>query len=54
MARLTAAAVVDITALTKDRNTYLHRANRFPSDDEIRRFLMHTTNALKEATTFPT
>ena len=52
--RFTGAAQADIHALTNDRNHYLHRANVFPLDTHIRRFLMRTTNALKEATTFPT
>jgi len=44
---------LDIQAITKDRNKYLHSANVFPADVEIRRFLIRTTTALREAATFP-
>jgi hypothetical protein len=43
----------DLKALTKDRNRYLHKANDFPPDGVIRRFLLRTVLALKEASTFP-
>ena len=44
----------DLRLLKNDRNSYLHRANNFPTDGVIRRFLTRTTNGIKEATTFPT
>lgn len=44
----------DLKALTTDRNRYLHRANIFPIDGDIRRFLLRTVLALQEASTFPT
>lgn len=43
----------DIRSLTVDRNTYMHRANCFPSDGTIRQFLNRTIRAINEATTFP-
>ena len=43
----------DLQALTVDRNKYLHKANVFPIDGDIRRFLLRTVLALKEASTFP-
>lgn len=43
----------DLRALTTDRNQFLHRANVFPADGDMRRFLMRTINALQEAATFP-
>jgi hypothetical protein len=44
----------DLGNLKDDRNSYLHRANNFPTDGLIRRFLARTTNGIKEASTFPT
>jgi hypothetical protein len=44
----------DLVLLKNDRNSYLHRANNFPTDVIIRIFLVRTTNGIKEATTFPT
>jgi hypothetical protein len=49
----TSATDGDLKALTTDRNRYLHRANLFPLDGDIRRFLLRTVLALKEASTFP-
>jgi hypothetical protein len=49
----TAATDADLSQLTDDRNTYLHQANVFPSDVEMRRFLTRTVKALQEAVTFP-
>jgi hypothetical protein len=43
-----------LRALKDDRNKYLHRANIFPQDVDIRRFLSRTVLALMEASTFPT
>lgn len=43
----------DLAALTTDRNLYLHRANVFPNDVVMRRFLTRTARALQEAVTFP-
>ena len=48
-----AATEIELRALTTERNAYLHRANLFPLDLHIRRFLVRTLLALKEATTFP-
>lgn len=44
----------DIRTVKDDRNTYLHRANCFPSDGIIKQFLNRTIRAINEATTFPT
>lgn len=44
----------DLSALTNERNLYLHRANMFPSDAVLRVFLARTLRALQEAVTFPT
>jgi len=49
----TTATDSDIHALTQDRNLYLHVANLFPADTVIRRFLLRTVLAIKEAATFP-
>ena len=46
--------VGDIRNLTRQRNTYMHKAKCFPSDGDIRRFLTRTVHALNEAITFPT
>jgi hypothetical protein len=43
----------DLSALTTDRNFYLHRANVFPTDAILRVFLTRTIRALQEAVTFP-
>jgi len=51
--RFTAPTPTDLGLLKDDRNAYLHRANNFPNDGIIRRFLARTTNGIKEATTFP-
>lgn len=51
--RFTPTTELDLQAVTKDRNKYLHAANLFPADVEIRRFLIRTTTALREAATFP-
>jgi hypothetical protein len=52
--RFTPPTDTDLTLLKDDRNEYLHRANNFPTDGDIRRFLTRTTSGIKEATTFPT
>jgi hypothetical protein len=44
----------DIRTVKGDRNTYLHRANCFPTDGIIKLFLNRTIRAINEATTFPT
>jgi hypothetical protein len=49
----TTATEGGLTALTTERNRYLHRANLFPLDGDIRRFLLRTVLALQEASTFP-
>lgn len=49
----TAGTDADLIVLTNDRNTYLHQAAVFPSDGEMRRFLLRTVKALQEAVTFP-
>jgi hypothetical protein len=49
----TTATDGDLRALTDERNRYLHRANLFPLDVDIRRFLLRTVLALQEASTFP-
>jgi len=43
----------DIGRLTRDRNTYLHEADNFPSDPTIQIFLSRTIRAINEAITFP-
>jgi hypothetical protein len=50
--RFTPPTDTDLGMLKDDRNAYLHRANNFPTDGVIRRFLTRTTNGIKEATTF--
>lgn len=44
----------DIKLLTRDRNTYLHEADNFPTDPTIQVFLSRTIRAINEAITFPT
>lgn len=43
----------DINLIRLDRNEFLHRANRFPTDGIIGQFLSRTIRAISEATTFP-
>ena len=50
--RFNATTELDLDAITKDRNKYLHAANVFPADVEIRRFLIRTTTSLSEAANF--
>jgi hypothetical protein len=50
--RFSPTTEIDLQAITKDRNKYLHAANVFPADAEIRRFLIRTATALREAATF--
>jgi len=52
--RFTPTTDIDLDEIRKDRNKYLHAANVFPIDGEIRRFLIRTATALREAATFPT
>jgi len=52
--RFTAPTDTGLQDLTLQRNQYLHRANFFPVDGDIRRFLARTTKGIEEATTFPT
>jgi hypothetical protein len=47
------ATDADLNQLTKDRNKYLHQANVFPTEAEMRRFLVRTIKALQESSTFP-
>ena len=49
----TAPTVADVNDLTDSRNRYLHVANDFPADNEIRVFLSKTVQAIGEAITFP-
>lgn len=42
----------DITDIKNDRNTYMHRANLFPPDPQIYRFLNRTIRVIQQATTF--
>ncbi len=42
----------EIDDITKSRNTYLHRANCFPTDRDIQQFLNKTIRAIQEATAF--
>lgn len=49
----TAPVAHDIRTLTDDRNTYMHRANYFPSDGLMRQFLNRTIRAINEAAIFP-
>jgi hypothetical protein len=48
----TAPTVSDVNDLTTRRNRYLHIANDFPADTEIRVFLSKTVQAISEAITF--
>jgi hypothetical protein len=43
---------LELDELRKVRNLYLHAANVFPADSDIRRFLVRTVLALQEAATF--
>jgi hypothetical protein len=47
------ATKTDLDLLTIDRNTYLHGADVFPTDVQMRLFLTRTVKALQEAITFP-
>jgi hypothetical protein len=49
----TGPTVADVNDLTDARNRYLHVANGFPADSEIRIFLSKTVQAIGEAITFP-
>jgi hypothetical protein len=48
-----AATEIDVKDLTKARNRYLHVADDFPADGDLRVFLSQTFRAIGEATTFP-
>lgn len=43
----------DVVNLKDDRNEYMHNANLFPTDGQIRRFLNRTIRAIGEASAFP-
>ena len=49
----TTATLREIGAIRIARNSYLHRANLFPNDVDMQRFISRTVRALAEATTFP-
>jgi NAD(P)-dependent dehydrogenase (short-subunit alcohol dehydrogenase family) len=51
--KFTPATVTDVTDLTKARNRYLHVADDFPADRDLRVFLNQTVRAIGEAITFP-
>lgn len=42
----------DITDIKDDRNTYMHRANLFPADPQMQRFLNRTIRVIQQATAF--
>jgi len=51
--RFIPATKSDIDSLTTDRNSYLHRADLFPTDLQLQIFLTRTARALQEAVNFP-
>jgi hypothetical protein len=51
--RFTTVTVTDVNDLTRARNRYLHVANDFPADGDLRVFLNQTVRAIGEAITFP-
>jgi hypothetical protein len=51
--RFSTTTSTDLSAMTIERNRYLHRANIFPTDVDLRLFLTRTLRALQEAVTFP-
>jgi hypothetical protein len=52
--KFTPTTETDINDLTKARNLYLHVADNFPSDADVRVFLNQTIRAIGEAKAFPT
>ena|SRR5215475_11080887 len=50
--RFTHAENVELDDIRNDRNTYLHRANAFPSDPQVRRFLRKTSHVVGAALRF--
>jgi hypothetical protein len=51
--RFTAVTVTDVNDLTRARNRYLHVADDFPADGDLRVFLNQTVRAIAEAIAFP-
>jgi hypothetical protein len=51
--RFSVPTEASIKGLINDRNSYMHRANVFPNDPQVRAFLNHTIRAINEAITFP-
>jgi len=51
--RFTTPTETDVKDLTKARNRYLHVADDFPADGDLRVFLNQTVRAIGEAITFP-
>lgn len=51
--KFTPTTFIDISDLINARNAYMHEANTFPADEEVRRFLNRTIRAINEVTTFP-
>jgi hypothetical protein len=51
--KFTTPTETDVADLTKARNRYLHVANDFPADNDLRVFLNQTVRAIGEATAFP-
>jgi hypothetical protein len=52
--KFTPTTATDLNDLTTARNLYLHVADHFPSDADVRVFLNQTIRAIGEAKAFPT
>lgn len=50
--QFTGLTVADIQQITISRNTYLHKANCFPSDQDMQLFINRTIRAISEAVVF--
>jgi hypothetical protein len=50
--RFDAPTDADITDIKNDRNTYMHRANMFPGDPQMQRFINRTVRVIGAATAF--
>lgn len=51
--RFTQPTATDVSDLTRARNEYLHVADNFPGDGDLRGFLSQTIRAINEAAVFP-
>lgn len=51
--KFTVATEGEVRQIKTTRNGYLHRANCFPSDKDMQRFINRTIRAIGEATAFP-